>query len=318
MEEFSATLLREKFVIQDSMPADLSDKEPVVALSNRLVLPLVNPDTKETETFVVRAQNMHSCVRMAAQIALAFQKDGAILNRTPTFSWDEAYRAVMMGYEGKFNPRNWIAVYHKGRPIYESGEEEAQRHILLDIIEQCDARNKQDYERSLDIAEDAFKQAGRLVTIKHDSNIALILNITKKEGRCGVILRSPSRTTTFNFIIHAKAERAVTISECMTVSAAFLEAIQLTFFIGMSKQKIHYEFISPSSPEGLQYKDAQQKLGRLRAAIDQFETMMNVKYRPESPDFTRLISDAEEFAKSSLTQEIEQKIKNGEDSDWIM
>ncbi|MCB9988662.1 MAG: hypothetical protein H6868_04910 [Rhodospirillales bacterium] len=316
MPEFNATLLREKFVIQDLMPKDLSDSEPVIALSNRMVLTLKPTMATESEVLVIRAQNMHCCARMAAKIAHSFQEEGPITTRPKPFDFKEAYAALTKGYEDKYNPRHWVAVYHKGRAIFEGGP--GTRHPFLDIIEQCDARNRQNYDKSLEIAEDAFKQAGKLVNIHHDSNIALIINIAKDEARCGIILRSPSRTTTFNFT--AEPDETTPLakpSQCLSVSAAFLEGIQLTFLIGMIKQKLYYELISVASDEAKQHEEAIKKLGQLNAAIDQFEHLQNVRYRPERPKFPLLINEAEEFARKALSSEIEDRIAGG-DSDWVI
>ncbi len=305
MPEFNTSLLREKFTIYDAMPADLSDKGPVVALSNRLSLPLKSDDGKTIETFIIRAQNMHMCARIGAQIASEFQENGPLLGRKKPFDWHETYETLIRGYEKKWNPNRWVAIYHKGRVIFEDGA--IERHPFLDIIEQCDARNKDNYEKAVSVAQDAFKQAGRLITIDHDSNIALILAVTPLEGKCGVIVRGPSRTTTFNLTAHKKNDHEVRVSNCLSAAAAFLEGIQLAFFIGMTRKKILYEMISGISPEAKQAEDAGQKLGRLNTAISQFESLLDVTYRPERPEFSRMISDAEDFARKIFAEQAGKK-----------
>ncbi len=318
MSEFHATLLREKFVIHDAMPGDMSDKEPVVALSNRLELPFKGIHENSHETFIVRAQNMHTCTRLGAKIAQSFSEEGPLMNRHAPFDWRYAYLSITKGYEKTWNPNRWVAVYHNGRVIFEDGE--VNRHPFLDIIEQCEARNKGDYEHALAVAEDAFKQAGKLVTIKHDSNVALIMGITPEEGKCGVILRGPNKTTTFNLTARKKADRVVKISQCMSVAAAFLEGIQLAFLIGMTNMKEHYELIENTSDEAKQAKEASQKLGRLNSAVTQFENLLDVSYRPERPNMGKMIDEAEEFARKILASEIEKRILLGDDDsdDWVV
>jgi hypothetical protein len=314
---FNTSLLREKFIIIDVMPGDLSDKEPVIALSNRLMVPLISGDGQITETFVVRAQNMHICMRMAAKIAQDFQEHGPIMDRNiRKFDWEASYLALCKGYEKKWNPNRWMAVYHKGRVIFEGGEE-GKRHPFLDIIEQCDARNKGDYERSLEVAEDAFKQAGKMVTIEHDANVASIINHKKGEAKCGIILRGPNRTTTFNFTARNKAGREVRVSQCLSVSAAFLEGIQLAFLVGMTNMKVHFELIEGSSDEASKGRDASSKLSRLNGAITQFENLFDVVYRPDRPDLARMIDEAEDFAQKVFSAEISKKIALGEEQDWV-
>lgn len=320
MKEFNTTLLREKFIIRDAFsekkPRRQQDVPPVIAMSNRMVIPLRSANG-DAEVLIVRAQNMHSCVRMAARIIQDFLDEGPILGRSTPFDWQYAWDSITKGYEDKFNPNRWLAVYHKGRVVFEGGATE--RHTFLDIIEQCDARNKDNYEKAVNVAEDAFRQAGKIVTIEHDSNIAMILNYTPEDIHCGVIVRGPNRTTTFNFTVRPKAGREPKISQCLSVAAAFLEGIQLAFQVGFFKQRQVFDMIESGSIENEKGREASQKLGRLNNAIQQFENTVEVSYRPDRPDFSRMIDDAQAFAKQNLSAEIERKLKDGEISkgDWV-
>lgn len=317
MTEFNATLLREKFIIKDVMPDEHSGK-PVIALSNRLTLPLHKPHSDDHEDLVVRAQNMHTCVRLGARLCQDFQEYGPLLTRDPAYDWNEAYEAITKGYESKFNPNIWAAIYHKGRVLFENGA--TNRHPFLDIIEQCDARSKGDYDKAVNMAEDAFKHAGKLVTIEHDANVALLVTTNEDEGKCGIIVRGPNRTTTFSFTAKKRPGRSVRPSSCLSASAAFLEGIQLAFQVGMIKQKVKLELIERHSEESQKGEDAGQKLGRLNAAINQFESMYDVRYRPDKPDFKQMVEEAEDFARKILAAEVERKIQSGEinASDWVM
>lgn len=318
MSEFHTSLLREKFVIRDAIPADMTDRQPIIALSNRLPLSLQSEDEETREEFIVRAQNMHTCARLAAQICRDFDEKGPLLDRKKPFDWKYAYLAITKGYEKKWNPDRWVAVYHKGRIIYEDGEK--HRHPFLDIIEQCDAINKDNYEKSVKVAEDAFRQAGKLVTIEHDSNIALVMNITNAEGKCGVILRGPNHTTTFNFTAHPRGGREVHASQCLSVAAAFLEGIQLAFFVGMTQEKLHYELIGATSDEARRARDAGEKVARLNGAIQQFENMFKVTFRPDRPNLSAMIDDAKGFARTVLAKDIQKKITEGgaDKKDWVL
>lgn len=318
MAEFNATLLREKFVIKDAMPDPDSHTGPVIALSNRLTLPLKHDMRAEAEEFIIRAQNMHTCVRLGAKIAQDFQDFGPILARNPGYDWQGAYDATTRGYESKFNPNLWAAVYHKGRVIFESGP--AERHPFLDIIEQCDARGNNDYEKALRVAEDAFKSAGRFVHIEHDANVAMLVNATEDEAKSGIIVRGPNRPTTFSFTAKRYPGRKIRPSSCLSACASFLEGIQLAFQVGMINQKIRYELISASSIEAYRAEDAIQKLVKLNSAINQFDGLYDVRYRPDRPDFKALIEETEEFARKVLTAEIEHKIQSGEidGKEWVL
>lgn len=312
MIKFQTSLLREKFVIKDSKAKDAA---PVIALSNRLVVPLISADGTTTETLVVRAQNMHTCLRYAAHMANEFLDSGPLIERPTPFDWRYAYLAITKGYEKKWNPNRWVVVYHKGQPVYQDGE--TKHHPFLDIIEQCDARNQDDYEQSVHVAERAFQKAGKKVDIEHDASVASIINMNGEEAKCGVILRNPHKTTTFSFTATEKAGRRVKPSQCMSVSAAFLEGVQLAFFVGMTNIKIKLEMVTKSSEEGLKSRDSSQKIARLNGAVTQFENFANVQYRPDKPNFSKIIDEAEAYAKNMFAEQIKQRIAAGEETEWI-
>ena len=297
MPDFTTTLLREKFVLTN-VPATSNDRL-ITAVSNRMNVPVTMGE--RTEHFIVRAQNMQSCVRMAAHMLRDAQENGLILTRAKPFDWAFGWSSIVKGYEKKWNPQRWIAVYHKGRVVYEEGE--APRHPFLDIIEQCAARNAEAYERSLDLAKEIFLKAGKRVIIEHDSNIALTATISDDEAKFSVAARTPMRTMTFNFIARKKAGRIVKPSQCLSAAAAFLEGTQLTFLIGLTAFKVKRNLIEPNSAEAKQGLEAGAKIGRLNGAIDQFENLLDVTYRPDRPDFTKMIDHAESQGAKTLARQ---------------
>lgn len=283
MKDFNTSLLREKFTIHDLGTSGKDDPSiPVVAVSNRLILPLTNHLGHDGETFAVRAQTMHGCLRMAACVVDEFRERGAITDRTTPLEWGGVWAAINKGFEEKFNPGRWASLYHKGRVVFQGGP--AQHHPFLDIIEQCDARNQGSYEDSILVAEDAFRQAGRLVEIEHDSNVALVMNVESGGLRCGVIVRTQQKTMTFSLTARPKAGNKSDIPQCLNASANFLEGIHLAHQIGMAK---------PSSPELM------ERLHSLKDAIQRFENTADVTYRPERPDFGKMIDSTRTFARQT-------------------
>jgi hypothetical protein len=313
--DFKSSLLREKFTLKD-ISIDLSDMPPVVALSNRMTLPLAN-EKEEAETFVVRAQNMHSCVRLCAAIAKEYYERGAIMKRVMPFHWENIWRDVIKGYEKDWNPDIWCAIYYKGRAVYEDGT----RHPFLDIIEKCDAANNQNYAESVIFAERAFQQAGKSLRIEHDSNVALIVSVKKDEAKCGVILRGAARKTTFNYTVKKRRINVeeIKIPTILTVSAAFLEGVQLAFSVGMTNRKRAAGLIDKYSDEDRKGRRGAERLVNLGNAIENLENKYMVTYRPDRPDFPTMVKEAEEFSNKILRPQIEAKIASGEldPKDWV-
>lgn len=291
MSQLNTTLLREKFSILDSSP-DLEEETAIIALSNRMAVEFQNPNTGHSEKFIIRAQNMHSCVRMAARLVKSYSTSGPIMNRPKPFDWEAAWDAIVNDYEYRFNPERWCSIYHNGQVVFQTGE----HHLFLDVIEKCDARNKGSYEAAIPMAEQAFKQAGKIVKIKHDSNVALVVDIEPRQGRFGLIVRGPTKTTTFNFSAASKDKDPVNFAQCLAVCACYLEGVQLAFLLGMNHEKIRLGIIEPASKEDMQTREAGLRLGRLNAEIANLERAYTVRYRPERPDFQQVLVDSEKLA----------------------
>ncbi len=292
--ELNTSLLREKFSIHDaSVSADM-----IVALSNRMVVELTSPRGQVDETFIIRSHNMHSCVRMAARLIKSYDTAGPIMNRPKAYDWESAWNAVVNDYEHRFNPQRWIVIYHKGKIIFSAGE----HHIFLDVIEQCDARSGKAYEHAIPMAEEAFKQAGKVVRINHDSNVALVISLEKQSGRLGVILRGPNRTTTFtmNIQVKGKSKDPINTAQCLASAAAYLEGVQLAFLVGMNHEKIRLGIIERFSEEEKQTREARARLSRLAGEIGNLEDAYDIHYRPDKPEFQHILMDAEKLAQKIL------------------
>jgi len=296
MKEFSTALLREKFVIAPPKSGAKTDQSAVIALSNRLVVPLYDNKGKLSEKLVVRAQNMHTVVRMAARILQAFSHTGPVTGKTNPFNWETAWQGVVSEYEYTYNAARWIAIYHLGKCIFSAGE----HHPLLDMIEKCDADNNKDYDFAVPLAENLFVQAGKPYKITHDSNVALSVHFEDQQARCGIILRSPTRKTTFTFTAYPKETKDLNIPQCLGACAAFLEGVQLAFLMGMNTEKIKIGLIERFSKEEKQTREGKKRLNRLADEITVLEKAFRVSYRPEKPDFYHIMMDAEKLGQETL------------------
>ena len=298
---FQISLMREKFILRD-LGTDIGDTPPIIALSNRIVLNVSNKS--ERDTYIVRTQNMHTCVRLAAAIYKEFMERGSLEGRMIEFNWDGLWKDVIKGFERKWNPDVWACVYHRGKPVYGFGE----HHPFLDIIEKCDHKEKGDYEDSVIFAERAFKQAGKVMKIEHDANIALISKITDEEAKCGLIIRGANRTTTFNYTVkqHFRYKEAVKVATILSVSAAFLEGIQLAFQVGMAEKKFDLHMFEEYSQDYMRWKKSSSRLGSLNTAISNFELKYDVKYRPERPSFAGIVEESMKFTAKIFKKETEE------------
>lgn len=296
MKELETALLREKFIIHDLDGSKGAGKDSVIALSNRMVLDLSSRHYDRREMFVLRAQNMHSCVRMAARLVHSAQQTGSLVQRAAPYDWNHAWASVVNDYEQSFNPQRWVSVYHEGRAVFGAGT----HHTLLDVIEKCESNNDRNYEHAVRMAEDIFAKAGKPVRIEYKDNMALSLHLQEREGRMGLIIRGPNRTTTFNYSVTAMNEKPLNIPLCLIGAAAFLEGVQLAFLVGFNEEKIRRGMIERHSKDERQTIEARKRLSRLNAEIADMEAASEIHYRPERPDFHHILVDAEKQAKKIL------------------
>lgn len=304
--EFKTSLLREKFILTDPS-ADPAKSPPLIALSNRMSITLEDSVTDTPHTFVVRSQNMHSCTRLAAAIAKEFYERGATILQDPNFNWKSLWSDVIQGYEKDWNKDIWAAIYYKGRIIFEDGS--SKRHALLDIIEKCDSKNPIDYPRSVRLAEDIFSQAGKDVIIKQESNIAMLLAMTRDEAKAGVMLRGASNKTTFNFTARQKppAGEPILIPNVLNVAAAFLEGVQLAFAVGFSNKKRDEGLIQKHSTEDRANKRGMERLTNLLSTIETMEVKYVISYRPDRPNLLRMVRESESHAAKVLQKQREDE-----------
>ncbi len=288
MNELHTALLREKFTIKDN-------RVSLVVMSNRMEIQLLKNGKATAERYIVRGQNMHGTIRMAARIVQELERNDPADERLQPLDWEKLWKPIANSYEQNTNPDLWIAVYCKNRLIFSDGN----HHPFLDVIEKY-APEGQAYEQSIALAEQAFQDTGKPVTILQDGNVALNVDLKADKSRCGIILRTPIKTTIFTFSTSAKAGDEINLAQCLGTSAAFLEGIQLCFTVGSNNEKIHIGLIDPKSDEGKLAKETRQRINRLRSEINNFEETYRVSYRPEKPDFNALITEAEEHARQTL------------------
>lgn len=112
------------------------------------------------------------------------------------------------------------------------------------------------------------------------------------------------RTTTFNFTVTSKEDKTLNFPQCLSAAAAFLEGIQLAFLIGFRNIQNKLELIEKYSFEDKQMREAMRRLSRLSAELANIELQSEVRYRPERPDFQKIILGTEQRAVKTLEKEV--------------
>ena len=290
MEEFSASLVREKIVFVDDIgesDADNGDSGngqsagPTVIRSNRIYLRL--GERAAAEKIVVRTQNMHTTLRLAAKILFSFYQSGPLLGREPPFDWQNQWQSVLSAYENSYNPDVWAAVYINGKSVFKTTSSP-----FVDVVEQCALLSIDNYDATMDVAERALKQVGKAMRINHSSNVATVFTDADDTMRCGIIHRADGRDTAFNFTA-AGGKQQNRIVQSFGIAAAFLEALNLRFITSDYQHKLRMGQIAKVSPEARQLRAALTRLMGLNKAVASFEEIYDVKYRPEKPDLFKAV-----------------------------
>ncbi len=278
MEEFNTSLVREKIIFTGDGAGGNTDNAaaPVVIRSNRVFLSLgKSPDL---EKIVIRAQNMHTALRLTAKILYSYYQEGAFLARTPPFSWEKQWEESLSGYEKDFNPQIWGALYVNGKSVFKT-----VTSPFVDVIEKCALLTLDNYDATMEVTVSALKQVGHAMQINHASNVAAVFTDTGEGMRCGIIHRTDRKDTVFSFTV-ANGEQHTRIVQSIGATAAYLEAFNLRFTIHDLREKIRKGEIKKTSPENNQMHAAVARQGAINRAITTFEETYEVRYRPAKPD----------------------------------
>lgn len=281
MSEFQTSLVREKIVFNDLEGGNADQLTPDnIIRSNRIVLNLSRG--KESETVVIRAQNMHSTLRMAAKVFNSFYKGGGgFLKRDKMPNWQVMWTQTMSAYEQDYNAENiWAAVYINGNAVFRT-----KQARFMDVIEQCALVTRDKYDNTKDVAEYALKQLGRDVKIIHESNIAAVISDKSESLRCSISHRSDRKDTVFNFLMQNGGGRTDRVHHAFVMAAAFLEGINLGHLVRARRQLLAQGEISKNSQEARQMYAAQRRQLTLNREIIAIEALYKINYRPEKPDF---------------------------------
>ncbi|MEZ0224589.1 MAG: hypothetical protein ACAH83_08555 [Alphaproteobacteria bacterium] len=280
MEDFNTSLVREKIVfIDDAVTPDIDDLEegPNVVRSNRIFLKL--GETGSFEKVVVRAQNMHTTLRMASKVLADYFKNGPLAARAASFDWDEHWAAMLSNYEREFNPYNWAAVYINGRAVFRT-----KTSPFVDVVEQCALLTVDNYDATMKVAQGALKKVGKAMRIKHSTSVAAVLTDNGEQMRCGFLYRADGNDLAFNFSASG-GEMPGRVVQSTGIAAALLEALNLRYITKKLQEKLGETSGMKSTAEANQLRGATGRLVALDKGISSFEELYDVRYRPEKPVF---------------------------------
>ena len=75
----------------------------------------------------------------------------------------------------------------------------------------------------------------------------------------------------------------------------------------MANEKLRLGVIARNCEEDRKAESGRRRLGRLSGEIRTFENSLNVRYRPEKPEFAQIVSEAEMFTRDLLSASLERE-----------
>jgi hypothetical protein len=279
MKDFSTSLVREKIEFLDDGAEGLS--KAAVVRSNRIFLRLpAADDPAKFDKIVIRTQTMPTALRLAGKVMFSYYRNGIFSARPEPYDWAVQWEAVLSGFDQTFTPDLWAAVYVNGKSAFKT-----INSPFVDIVEQCALLSIDNYDAAIHVTEDALRKIGRAMRINHASNVAAVLSDDGTEMRCGIIHRTDGRDATFNFMASGGADVSHRVVQSFGTAAAFVEAINLQRIIRTLQDKIRAREAAKASPEATKMRAAVARMTAIDKAINSFEDMYSVKYRPAKPDF---------------------------------
>lgn len=279
MKNFSTSLVREKMeFIQDGAEGVSTT---AVVRSNRVYLHLPSREDKDiVDKVVIRTQTMSTALRLAGRVMFSYYRNGVFSERAEPYDWALQWDSVQSGYDRNFMPDLWAAVYMNGKSIFKT-----INSPFVDIVEHCALLSLDNYDAAIHVTEDMLRKLGRDMRIQHVSSVAATLADDGKEMRCGIIHRAEGRDATFNLAATGGVDASHRVVQSFGMAAAFLEAVNLQRIIRSMRDKIQSGEAAKASPEATKLRAATARMTAIDKAINSFEDMYTVKYRPAKPDF---------------------------------
>lgn len=299
MHQFYATLIRERFTLTPQKSKD----DVQAAISNRLDFRCFDKTGAKEASFIVRAQNIHTTLRIAAQLAKQWYEYGHInASGRDRFNWKNVYKDATDDFEKKWNYKCWASVYKNGTLKFTS--DSFHKSEVLDIIEQVQVYSKGDYKDITAAAGKIFAKAGRPCTIDYDGNIALDLHGSRYSVQTNIIYRDNDGRNTINLHIKQKELKYVQgalgayikLSEALSLAAVIFEGYQLGFVIGRTQHQLATGEIGLGNREAVHADHGIRRLERLGKALNDMKEKYQLIFDPK-PDFIEHVKQVEDSFK---------------------
>lgn len=279
MDFFNTALLREKIVINNqSGPQSGGKASSVIIKSNRVAFLL--GEEPFVENVVIRAQNMHTTLRLAAILIKEHNNKGQLLARKVPLNWEAVWKSAVSEYDKRFDPDIWGTVYINGNPVFRT-----VASPFADVVEKCALLSLDNYYATMDITEEALEKVGRACEVDHQATVAATIKNKGSEVDCGIMYRAGGNNTVFSYHVSGGLNKNSRLEQAIGFTAAYLEMCALSYFIETTQNKVKSGEVAKVSPEVAQLRAAIAHKNFINRAVNDFEKAYKVVYKPQKPNF---------------------------------
>lgn len=280
MLEFGTiTLYREKSTVLrlGSNNNDKGDQTVMVLRSNRVTIPIKT--TVDNINVVVRGQNVPSTLRMTALAIDEFRRDQGLIHDAAAHDWEAFWARKVSAYEDDYNPDNWVSLYVGGQLAFTT----RQTRDAVDTIESIAGPSE--------VTEDVvLKAAGKTVgdtddlVVEHDLQTALLFQPFSAYHRAAILQRRDRKSGSFAIsVFHPTPQTPVRLSHFIAFCADMMEVLTLKSFLDRVQDLVAKNKINQSGIPPAQVQATRNRRRELMEALENFERVNKVTYRPERP-----------------------------------
>jgi hypothetical protein len=278
------TLYREKSVVHrvEELNAEEEDGAAPPALimrSNRITIPVKT--AVSTVPCVVRGQNIPGTMRMAAVVIDEIRRDANALKDPDATDWESLWRRKVSKFENDYNRQNWVSVHIAGECVFMGGEGREG------IVEVEALAMGEDVTEAI-VNEAAANVLGALedLMVEHDSQTAVVFTPGTAYHRAAILERRDRKTGAFSVSAHHPTpQKPVRLAAFVSFCADINEALTHKAFLDRVQELIAENALAGTNITPALTQATRNRRRELIEAIERFEDVAKISYRPERPNF---------------------------------
>lgn len=229
----------------------------------------------------MRGQNIPETMRMAAVVVDEIRRDANVLKDPDATDWESLWRRKVSKFENDYNRQNWVSVHLAGECVFMGGEGR-------DGIAEVEALAMGEEVTEAIVTEAAANVLGALedLMVEHDSQTAVVFTPGAAYHRAAILERRDRKTGAFSVSAHHPSpQKPVRLSAFVSFCADINEALTHKAFLDRVQELIAENALAGTNITPALTQATRNRRRELIEAVERFEEIAKVSYRPERPNF---------------------------------